>query len=87
MQANAFKYWMKVLAVSLRVGFCDEWKRALRLLRRFLFDLSLFLFLAAFLPPTYKANVRILTLYHLDEVVNYFVNISRISLPALVFIN
>ena len=29
--ASAFKYydWMKVLAASLRVGFCDEWKRAL----------------------------------------------------------
>ena len=28
--ASAFKYcdWMKVLAASLRVGFCDEWKRA-----------------------------------------------------------
>ena len=27
--ASAFKYcdWMKVLAASLRVGFCDEWKR------------------------------------------------------------
>ena len=26
--ASAFKYcdWMKVLAASLRVGFCDEWK-------------------------------------------------------------
>ena len=31
--ATAFKYcdWMKVLAASLRVGFCDEWKRALKL--------------------------------------------------------
>ncbi len=31
--ASAFKYcdWMKVLAASLRVGFCDEWKRALKL--------------------------------------------------------
>ncbi len=30
--ASAFKYsdWMKVLAASLLVGFCDEWKRALR---------------------------------------------------------
>ena len=29
--ASAFKYcdWMKVLAASLRVGFSDEWKRAL----------------------------------------------------------
>ena len=28
--ASAFKYcdWMKVLAASLRVGFCDHWKRA-----------------------------------------------------------
>ncbi len=28
--ASAFKYcdWMKVLAVNLRVGFCDECKRA-----------------------------------------------------------
>ncbi len=27
--ASAFKYcdWMKVLAASLRVDFCDEWKR------------------------------------------------------------
>ena len=27
--ASAFKCcdWMKVLAASLRVGFCDEWKR------------------------------------------------------------
>ena len=27
---SAFKYcdWMKVLAASLRVGFCDHWKRA-----------------------------------------------------------
>ena len=31
--ASAFKYcdWMKVLAASLRVGFCDEWKRAFTL--------------------------------------------------------
>ena len=30
--ANAFKYcdWMKVLAARLPVGFCDEWKRALK---------------------------------------------------------
>jgi hypothetical protein len=30
--ASAFKYsdWMKVLAASLLVGFCDEWNRALR---------------------------------------------------------
>ncbi len=29
--ANAFKYcdWMKVLAASLRVSFCDKWKRAI----------------------------------------------------------
>ncbi len=29
--ASSFKYcdWMKVLAASLRVGFCDEWKRVL----------------------------------------------------------
>ena len=28
--ASAFKYcdWMKVLAAGLRVGFCDEWRRA-----------------------------------------------------------
>ena len=28
--ASAFKYcdWMKVLVASLRVGFCDKWKRA-----------------------------------------------------------
>ncbi len=31
--ASAFKdsNWMKVLAGSLRVGFCDEWKNALNL--------------------------------------------------------
>ncbi len=31
--ASVFKYcdWMKVLAASLRVGFCDEWKRGLTL--------------------------------------------------------
>ncbi len=30
--ASAFKYcdWMKVLAARLPVGFCDEWKRALK---------------------------------------------------------
>ena len=29
---SAFKYcdWMKVIAASLRVGFCDKWKRGLR---------------------------------------------------------
>ena len=31
--SSASKYcdWMKVLAASLRVGFCDHWKRAFRL--------------------------------------------------------
>ena len=29
---SAFKYcdWMKVLAASWRVGFCDEWKRGFK---------------------------------------------------------
>ncbi len=30
--SSDFEYcdWMKVLAASLRIGFCDEWKRAVK---------------------------------------------------------